>query len=308
MNLTVKLKDLQFKNPLIAASGTFGFGREYEEYFDLNILGGISGKGITPDPRTGNPPPRIAETPSGILNSVGLQNPGLMRYISEELGYLSRFDIINIANVAANTIDEYCMMVSVLSQEEAVDAIELNVSCPNVKTGCLAFGTDEKELDSLLSRVRQKCGKPLIIKLTPNTDKIVKMARICEDNGADAISAVNTILGLAIDINTRRPVLKNNFGGLSGPCIKPIALRIISQIYSEVSIPVIGMGGISNHLDVIEFMLAGSALCMIGTANMRDPLSIPAILEGLLHYCLDNAIDSISSLTGSLRFYREGDE
>lgn len=307
MNLGVKLGELEFKNPVIAASGTFGFGREYEKYFDLNILGGISGKGITPKPRTGNPPPRIAETPSGILNSVGLQNPGLMRYIEEELLYLSQFDIINIANVAADTIDDYCMMVSVLSQEEAVDAIELNVSCPNVKTGCLAFGTDEKELDLLLSKVRRECKKPLIIKLTPNTHNIAKMAGICEDNGADAISAVNTFLGLAIDISTKRPVLKNNFGGLSGPCIKPIALRMISQIYSEVSIPIIAMGGISNHLDVIEYMIAGAALCMVGTVNMRDPYAIPGIIGGLSDYCRDNKIDSISSFTGSLKLYK-GDE
>jgi len=302
LNLSVKIGDLVFKNPVIAASGTFGFGREFVNYMDPGILGGISGKGITPEPRIGNEPPRIAETPCGIINSVGLQNPGLEYYIKNEIPFLRKFNVVNIANVAGNTTEDYCYMVSRLSDED-VDAIELNVSCPNVKTGCLAFGSNDKELRGLLKEVRKNCKKPLFVKLTPNVSDIALMARICEDEGADAVSLINTILALAIDIKTRMPVLKNNFGGLSGPCIKPIALRMVSQVYNSVSIPVIGMGGITNHIDVLEFMMAGAAACMVGTANFIDVRATETIIEGLKTYMKENMIDDISTITGSLKFH-----
>lgn len=301
MNLRVKIGNLEFKNPLIAASGTFGFGREYMDYFDIGILGGISGKGITREPRIGNGSPRIAETPSGILNSVGLQNPGVDHYINNEIPYINQFDIINIANVAGNNIDDYCYMVDRLSQED-IDAIELNVSCPNVKTGCLAFGSDPEELRILLHEVRKACKKTLIIKLTPNITDITLAAKVCEEEGADAVSLINTILGLAIDIKTKKPILKNNYGGLSGPSVKPIALRMVNQVFNTINIPVIGMGGITNYVDVLEFMIAGASACMIGTANFLDPCVMKDILFDLEKHMIDNNIDDISSLIGSLEF------
>ena len=301
MNLSVKIGKLEFKNPLIAASGTFGFGREYMDYFDIGILGGISGKGITREPKIGNESPRIAETPSGILNSVGLQNPGVDQYIKNEIPFINQFDIINIANVAGNTIEDYCYVVERLSIGD-IDGIELNVSCPNVKTGCLVFGSDPNELKILLHEVRKVCKKPLIIKLTPNVTDITLAAKVCEDEGADAVSLINTILGLAIDIKIKKPILKNNYGGLSGPCIKPIALRMVNQVYNTVDIPIIGMGGISSVTDVIEFIVAGATACMVGTASFLDPCILESLIRDLEIYMIDNEIDDICSLIGSLEF------
>ena len=304
MNMSVNIGSIKLKNPIIAASGTFGFGHEFSDYLDLNILGGISGKGITKEPRTGNAPPRVAETPSGMLNSVGLQNPGIEAYIREEIPFIRSFDIANIANVAGNTIEEYCWMAERLSCED-IDAIELNVSCPNVKTGCLAFGSDAAELRELLKNVRKKCGKTLIIKLSPNVTDIGLMARICEDEGADAVSLINTILGMAIDADTKTPILANNFGGLSGPCVKPVALRMVCQVYNTVRIPIIGMGGICGYRDAVEFMMAGATACMVGTANFRHPGIIADIVKGLEQYMISENIEDINSLIGSLKLNRE---
>lgn len=270
MDSTVSLAGIKLKNPVIAASGTFGFGREFSDYIDLNRLGGISVKGLTLKPRKGNKPPRIAETPGGILNSVGLQNPGVKAFISDELPFLREFDIVVIANIAGNTIEEYCEMAEILGSTD-IDAIELNVSCPNVKSGCVAFGNTTGGISEITGRVKKYCKQPLIVKLTPNVTDIKEIAIAAEDSGADAISLINTILGMAVDINTKRPVLANNYGGLSGPCVKPVAVRMVHEVSKVVKVPIIGMGGITCGDDAIEFLLAGASAVMVGTANLVNP-------------------------------------
>src|SRR5690606_20012594 len=232
-------------NPVIAASGTFGFGREFKDYVDLNMIGGIAVKGLTLEPRQGNRPPRIAETPAGILNSVGLQNPGVEAFIRDEIPFLRKYKTKIIANIAGNTIEDYCKMAEMLSGED-IDGIELNVSCPNVKRGCVAFGTTPEGISEITKSVKKYCKKPLIVKLTPNVTDIKEVAKAAEDSGADAISLINTILGMAIDIHKKRPILANNMGGLSGPAVKPIAVRMVYEVAQTVNVPVIGMGGISS--------------------------------------------------------------
>lgn len=254
IDLSTNIAGVQFDNPVIMASGTYGFGKEYSEYVDLNQIGGISVKGLTLKERKGNKPPRIAETPAGILNSVGLQNPGVESFIREDLPFLKNYKTKIIANIAGNTIEEYCEMAEILGDSQ-VDAIEMNVSCPNVKAGCLAFGTTPKGIEEITSAVKKYCKQPLIVKLTPNVSDIRSIAIAAEGAGADCISLINTILGLAIDINKKKPILANNFGGLSGPAVKPIALRMVYEAAHAVKIPVIGMGGISSWEDAIEFMV-----------------------------------------------------
>ncbi|MCX7843405.1 MAG: dihydroorotate dehydrogenase, partial [Clostridia bacterium] len=244
MNLSIEIAGIKFKNPVIAASGTFGFGREYSQYIDLNGLGGISVKGLTLKPRQGNRPPRIAETPGGILNSVGLQNPGVEAFVRDEIPFLRQYDTKIIANIAGNTIEEYCEMAEILGSAD-IDAIELNVSCPNVKAGCVAFGNSTSGITEITKRVKERCKQPLIVKLTPNVTDIKEIALAAEAAGADALSLINTILGMAIDIHKRRPILANNMGGLSGPAVKPVAVRMVYEAAKTVKIPVIGMGGIS---------------------------------------------------------------
>lgn len=299
MDLSVNIAGLKFKNPVIAASGTFGFGREFSEFFDLNLLGGISVKGLTLNPRKGNVPPRIAETPAGILNSVGLQNPGVRAFIRDELPFLKQFDTRIIANIAGNTIDEYRRMAEILS-DTGVDAIEVNVSCPNVKEGCLAFGSTVEGISEVTSAVRKVCKKPIIVKLSPNVTDIAGMAKAAEDAGADCVSLINTVLGMAIDINTRRPVLGNVVGGLSGPAVKPIAVRMVYQVSKTVKIPVIGMGGISNADDAVEFLLAGASAVMIGTAGFVNPYVWAETIEGIKEYMKKNGFEKISEITGAL--------
>jgi dihydroorotate dehydrogenase (NAD+) catalytic subunit len=261
INTQVNIAGLKLKNPVIAASGSFGFGREYSEYFDLNKLGGISVKGLTLKPRPGNKPPRIAETPAGILNSVGLQNPGVDYFIKNEIPFLRKYNTAIIANVAGNSIEDYCSMAEILSDAD-IDAFELNVSCPNVKEGCLLFGFSPEGVSTLTSEVRKYCKKPLIVKLSPNVRSISEIAIAAESSGADAVSLINTVLGMAIDINTKRPILANNVGGLSGPAVKPIAVRMVYETAQAVKIPIIGMGGISTGDDAVEFMLAGASAVM----------------------------------------------
>lgn len=300
IDLSVDIAGLKLKNPVIAASGTFGFGREFAEFVDLNELGGIAVKGLTLEPRRGNPPPRIAETPCGILNSVGLQNPGVDVFIKEEIPFLRRFNTAIIANIAGNTIDDYCKMAEKLSNAD-IDAIELNVSCPNVKKGCAAFGNSEEAISEITEKVRSVCKKMLIVKLTPNVTNIASIAKAAENAGADAISLINTILGMAIDIHTRKPILANNFGGLSGPAIKPIALRMVYEVSQSVDIPVIGMGGICTGNDAIEFLLAGSSAVMVGTANFIRPTACVDILNGMVSYMKEYGITKIDELTGALK-------
>ncbi|NJD03903.1 MAG: dihydroorotate dehydrogenase [Ruminiclostridium sp.] len=297
--MTATIAGLKLKNPVIAASGTFGFGREFSEYIDLNKLGGISVKGLTLLPRQGNKPPRIAETPAGILNSVGLQNPGVHAFIKKEIPFLRRFDIAVIANIAGSTVEEYCKMAEILSDAD-IDAIELNVSCPNVKEGGVAFGNSVAGISEITKRVRPLCKKPLIVKLTPNVTDIKEIALAAEGAGADAVSLINTVLGMAIDIHRRRPVLANNVGGLSGPAIKPIAVRMVYEAAKTVKIPVIGMGGISTGQDAIEFILAGASAVMVGTAGFVDPEACIKVSEGIECYLKKYGYGSLSDIIGKL--------
>lgn len=299
IDLSVNIAGIGFKNPVIMASGTYGFGHEYGEYIDLNTLGGISVKGLTLKERKGNPPPRIAETPAGILNSVGLQNPGVEAFKKQELPFLKQFDTRIIANIAGNTIEEYCEMAEILGDSE-IDAIELNVSCPNVKAGGLAFGTDPVLVEEITSAVRKYCRQPLIVKLSPNVGDIKSMARAAEAAGADCVSLINTILGMAIDIHRKKPVLANNFGGLSGPAVKPVAVRMVYEAAHAVKIPVIGMGGISCSDDAVEFLLAGAAAVMVGTANFVNPTVPLDIISGLEEYMKKYGYSSLKDITGTL--------
>ena len=298
-NMSIELCGVRLKNPLIAASGTFGFGREYEELYDIGIWGGISVKGLTDEPRAGNAPHRIAETASGMLNSVGLQNPGVDAFIRDELPRLAKHDLAVIANVAGSTAESYREAVRKLS-DSTVDIIELNISCPNVKQGGVQFGTCPKDAAALTETVRRVCGKPLMVKLSPNVSDIAAIARAVTEAGADAVSLINTITGMAVDARTGTPVLANVTGGLSGPAIKPVALRMVWQTARAVSAPVIGMGGIMTGIDAAEFLIAGAAGVMIGTANIADPFAGPRILRELENFMDENGITDVNRLVGSL--------
>jgi dihydroorotate dehydrogenase (NAD+) catalytic subunit len=298
-DLSVKIAGMKLKNPVIAASGTFGFGREYAGFLDLNRLGGISVKGLTLEPRQGNKPPRIAETPGGILNSVGLQNPGVRAFIEEEIPFLRQYNTAIIANVAGNTIEEYCEMVEILGSTD-IDAVELNVSCPNVKTGCVAFGNTAAGISEIVACVKPYCKHPLIVKLTPNVTDIKEIAAAAEYAGADALSLINTILGMAVDIHTRKPVLANTFGGLSGPAVKPVAIRMVYEASTSVKIPVIGMGGIMNGDDAVEFILAGASAVMVGSANFVNPRACIDVIEGIESYMAAYKYRQIYDIIGKL--------
>jgi dihydroorotate dehydrogenase (NAD+) catalytic subunit len=298
-DLSVNVAGLKLKNPVIAASGAFGFGREYSEYFDLNRLGGIAVKGLTLLPRKGNPPPRIAETPAGILNSVGLQNPGVHAFIEKEIPFIRQFDTAIIANASGNTVEDYESMVEILSAAD-IDAIELNLSCPNVKEGCMSFGSTAQGVSQVVSRVKPRAKKPLIVKLTPNVTDIAEIAKAAEDAGADAVSLINTLLGMAIDAHTRKPILANVTGGLSGPAVKPIALRMVYQVSQAVKIPIIGMGGISNGIDAVEFLLAGASAVMIGTAGFVNPMAWVETVEGIEAYMEEQGVKNVTELIGGL--------
>lgn len=299
-DLSVKVAGVEFSNPLIAASGTFGFGMEYGEFYPLSVLGGISCKGITLKRRDGNPPPRIAETPSGMLNAVGLQNPGVDVFIKEDLPWLKKQNTVIIANIAGNTIEEYCEMAEKLSETD-VDMIELNISCPNVKHGGVQFGTSCESVGNITAEVRKHCKKPLIIKLSPNVTDIVSIAQSAEANGADAISMINTLTGMRIDINSRRPIIHNNTGGMSGPAVFPIAVRMVWQVANAVKLPIIGMGGISTWEDAVEMLIAGATALQIGTVLFSDPYAPIKISEGLNAFLDKNGIKSVTELTGTIK-------
>ena len=299
-DLSVKIAGVTLQNPVITASGTFGFGHEYSEFYPLSKLGGISCKGITLEERTGNPSPRIAETPSGMLNAVGLQNPGVDHFIEKDLPWLKQQGTAIIANIAGNTPEEYCAMAEKLSDSD-VDLIEMNISCPNVKHGGVQFGTSCQSVGEITRQVRRHCTKPLMVKLSPNVADIVSMAKAAESEGADALSLINTLTGMRIDIRTRRPIIRNNTGGLSGPAVFPVAVRMVWQVSSAVQIPIVGMGGISTWQDAVEMIMAGASAIQIGTVLFSDPYAPVKIVEGLRNYLEEQGIDSITKLTGSVQ-------
>ncbi len=297
--LAVNIGPLRLKNPVMTASGTFGYGQEYAEFIDLNRLGAVVVKGISLEPMEGNPVPRVFETPCGMLNAIGLQNVGLDVFRKEKLPFLRQFDTAVIANVLGNCVDEYVLLVQHL-EDAGVDAVELNVSCPNVKEGGIAFGADSAVMGRLVEKVRKASKLPIITKLSPNVTSISEFARIAENAGSDAVSLINTILGLCIDPQTRRPRLSNITGGLSGPAIRPVAVRMVWEVYKSVNIPIIGMGGIMNSDDAVEFILAGATGVAVGTASFVNPMATIEIIEGLEQYLDNNDIESISRLTGGM--------
>ncbi|AJD32741.1 MULTISPECIES: dihydroorotate dehydrogenase [Clostridium] len=295
--LQVNLCGKIFKNPIIAASGTFGFGEEYGEFYDVSKLGGISSKGLTLNPKEGNNGIRIYETSSGIMNSVGLQNPGVDKFIKEELPKMKKIDTVTIANVGGGCIEDYIEVIEKLNKTD-VDIIELNISCPNVKHGGMAFGIKSEIAYEVVKKVKEICQKPLIVKLSPNAEDIVDMAIKCEKAGANAISLVNTFKAMAIDIKRKTSVFENVTAGLSGPCIKPIALRMVYEVCKQVKIPVIGIGGICNYKDVIEFIMAGATAVQIGTANFMNPYSALDIIEDLENYMKEEGIQTLEEIRG----------
>ncbi len=298
-DLSVEVAGIRMQNPVMTASGTFGYGKEFASYLDLDRLGALVVKTITLRARGGNPPPRVVETPAGMLNAIGLQNVGLEVFLQENLPYLRQFAPPLIVNIAGGTIEEFAELASRLSKVEGIAGIELNVSCPNVADG-LVFGTDAPLLSSLVSRVRKATHLPLLVKLSPNVTDIVLMARSAEEAGADALSLINTLLGMAINIETRRPKLANVTGGLSGPAIKPVALRMVYQVAKAVRIPIIGMGGIMSAEDALEFIIAGARAIAIGTANFVDPASCLQVIEGLESHLIEHRIPRLRDLTGTL--------
>ena len=298
--LEVKIAQLRLKNPVMTASGTFGFGEEYLDFIDINRLGGIVVKGTTGERREGNPYPRMAETPSGMLNAVGLQNPGVDAFCNTIYPKIQHFDTQIIVNVSGSTVEEYLNVASKIDALEKIPAIELNISCPNVKQGGMAFGTDSKMAEHVVSEVRKVYKKTLIVKLSPNVTSIADIAKAAEFAGADAVSCINTVLGMAIDAEKRKPVLSTVTGGLSGPAVKPIALRMVWQVAKAVKIPVVGLGGIMTATDVIEFMLAGATAVQVGTANFINPSVTMKIVDGIEDYCLRHGIKDINEIIGNI--------
>lgn len=301
-DLRVKIAGVELKNPVITASGTFGFGREYNALYPISRLGGVSCKGTTLHERPGNPPPRIAETPSGILNSVGLQNPGVDTFIQEDLPWLKEQGTVVIANLAGSAVSDYCEAAARLDETD-VDMIELNISCPNVRQGGASFGTSCASAQEITEAVRKATRKPLIVKLTPNVTSISEIAAAVEAAGADAVSLINTLTGMRIDIHSRRPILRNNTGGLSGPAVFPVAVRMVWETARRVHIPVIGMGGIATWEDAVEMLLAGASAIQVGTAMFADAFAPLKIIEGLACYLEANQIQSVTELTGKVEIW-----
>ncbi len=298
--LKVNLAGVTLKNPVITASGCCGYGREYDKLYPIERLGGISVKGTTLQERQGNTPCRIAETPSGMLNSVGLQNPGVEAFLQNELPHLKSRDVVVIANVAGSTVEEYCAIAERLDSS-GIDLLEVNISCPNVKEGGAAFGTSCTSAAEVVAQMRRRTSKPMMVKLSPNVTDIVSIARAVEDAGADAVSLINTLLGMRIDLKTRRPVLHNNVGGLSGPAVFPVAVRMVWQVASAVKIPVVGMGGISCWQDAIEMMLAGARAVQIGAALFTDPYTPVRVIEGMDAWLEENGVSDVNEIVGAVR-------
>ncbi len=300
MNESFVLRDVRFNNRIFVASGTFGYGDEVAELVELDRLGGIMTKSLSLKPRDGNPPPRITETASGMLNSIGLANIGVHKFIEAKIPALENLACAVIANIAASTVEEYCDVLELLDPYKRVDGFEINVSCPNVKEGGLSFGTDRTKVALITKELRKRTRKPLIIKLTPNVTHISEFARAAEAEGADAVSVINTLIGMAVNIHTKKPRLSTVTGGLSGPAIKPVALAKVFEVYKSVKIPVFGIGGIATWEDAVEFFLVGASAVQVGTKNFVNPASAIEISKGVAEYCVHHSIDNVSQLVGSL--------
>nr|WP_321410450.1 dihydroorotate dehydrogenase [uncultured Carboxylicivirga sp.] len=301
VDLNINLNGLNLKNPVMTASGTFGYGEEFMDFFDISCLGGVLVKGTTLNHREGNPYPRMAETPQGMLNAVGLQNKGVQYFADTIYPRIKDVKTNMLVNVSGSTVDEYVETAKVVNSLENIPGIELNISCPNVKEGGMAFGTSCPSAVAVVNAVRKVYNKHLMVKLSPNVTDIAEIAKAVEDNGADSVSLINTLLGMAINAKTRRPVLSTITGGLSGPAVKPIAIRMVWQVSQAVKIPVVGMGGIMNATDAIEFMLAGASAVQVGTANFIDPMVTVKIVEGIEKYCEENGFESASELIGAMQ-------
>jgi dihydroorotate dehydrogenase (NAD+) catalytic subunit len=301
MDLSVQIGTLWLKNPVLTASGTFGYGVEYADYFDPSLLGGIITKTVTLEPREGNIMPRIAETPAGMLNSIGLANVGIKRFLSEKLPRLDGLDTAVVVNVAGKTARDCAEVTERVQEHSRVDAVELNVSCPNVEQGGLAFGTNANALGDVVRQVRCKTKKTLIVKLSPNVTDIARMAKTAVDAGADALSLINTLVGAAVDIDTRRPLIGKTFGGLSGPAIKPVALAMVLKVRRAVSVPLIGIGGITTWKDALEFIIAGASAVQVGTLNFMVPDGAVRVLEGIVSYCEMNTLSTVRELIGTIK-------
>lgn len=301
VDMRVKLGTLELRNPVVTASGTFGSGREYADLVDLSRLGGVVTKAVSRDPWAGNESPRMAETPSGMLNSIGLQNPGVEAFCANDLVWLATQDVPVIVNIAGHSVAEYAAVAERLESERVVSAIEVNISCPNVDEGGMTFGTSCPSAAEVVRAVRRVSAKPLIVKLSPNVTDIVEIARAVEAEGADAVSLINTLLGMAIDTRTLKPKLARVVGGLSGPAIRPVAVRMVWQVASAVSVPIVGMGGIMNATDAVEFISAGATAVAVGTANFVDPTATTRIVDGLEQYCTEHGITDIKELIGAVR-------
>lgn len=299
-DMSVEIAGMTFRNPVMAASGTFGYGEEFASYVNLEKMGAFVTKGLSLKPRAGNPTPRIVETPGGMLNAIGLQNVGIDAFIEKKVPFLRTVDTPAIANFFGNTIDEYAELAGRLDRIREIAALEINISCPNVKQGGIVFGTDPECASGVVSACRAATTKPLIVKLSPNVTDIVSMACACEEAGADALSLINTLTGMAIDLQRRKPVLANITGGFSGPAIKPVALRMVWQVAQAVKLPLIGIGGIMNATDALEFILAGATAVQVGTANFVNPAAAQEIAEGMENWLRDNNVASIRSLIGAL--------
>jgi dihydroorotate dehydrogenase (NAD+) catalytic subunit len=303
--LEVEIAGVRFRNPVIGASGTFGYGLEFTDLIDLNRLGGFSTKGLSARPLAGNPPPRIVETHGGMLNAIGLQNVGARAFVEDKLPLIRRYDTRIIANVFGYSDDDYLEAISILNDGEGISLYELNISCPNVKEGGIVIGNDERAAARLTEKVKRVSKRPLIVKLSPNVASIARIASAIASAGADALSLINTIVGMAIDINTRRPRLNYGTGGLSGPAIRPIAVRMVWEVAAAVQVPLLGIGGIASASDALEFIIAGATAVQIGTANYYDPLVTMKVIDGLESHCRERSIDRITSLVGSLSFPRQ---
>lgn len=299
IDLSVKIGKLKLKNPVLLASGTVGYGNEISELTDLSRIGGIVTKSVSLKPRKGNPPQRIVETPSGMLNAIGLANVGVEVFIKEKIPFLKKLNTTLICNIAASSVEEYVECVKILNEEETISAFEINVSCPNVKEGGLIFGNDISSVGRITEQVRKETEKPIIIKLSPNVPKISDFAAVVKKEGGDAVSAINTLVGTSFDIYSRKPKIKNVTGGLSGPAIKPIALAKVLEIKRSVDIPIVGIGGIMNWKDAVEFMIVGASAIQIGTANFINPNVSNEVVDGLHEFCKSQNIKSITELIGS---------
>ena len=300
MNTKVNLAGVELKNPVMTASGTFGSGAEYSEFVDLNELGAVVTKGVANVPWPGNPTPRIAETYGGMLNAIGLQNPGIDVFCKRDIPFLKQFDTKIIVNVCGKSTEDYCEVVERLA-DEPVDLLEINISCPNVKEGGIAFGQNPKAVEAITKEVKKYAKQPVIMKLSPNVTDITEMARAAEAGGADILSLINTLTGMKIDINRRTFALANKTGGMSGPCVKPVAVRMVYQVAQTVNVPIIGMGGISNAEDALEFILAGATAVSIGTANFANPYATVETVKGIEEYLKKNQIDDINALIGAVK-------